>query len=283
MAFTRTSGGLVEKWRFHNVPTVWVEGPTDYYFYTPVAEGLACRFEAFHGLKNAGALVASLKKEDYPYLVILDGDYGILGKVKRPHRWVITLSRYSYENFLWEPEIINRVCLRYAQCGDEKDLVKASMDGAVEILEKEFLPVLILDVAARRMNPAPKILPDRIEQLLENQTSSKLDTSKLKSLVSKAEKAVDASIVANSKRDIEAFLKDRCISHVVRGRLLFGLLRRIFVQAVRRERSPKSTATEDVLLQMCSVEVWHHCREGDHKRLKRNFRTKLRELSSSYS
>lgn len=283
MAFTRTPRGLVEKWRFHKVPTVWIEGPTDFIFYAPVAEGLPCRFESFHGRENARALVDSLKEKNYPYLVILDGDYCILKKMKSIHRRVIMLSRYSYENFLWEPATINRVCLVYAQCGDQKDLVKASMDDAVEMLESKFLPALILDVAARRMNPAPKVLPSRIEPLLESQTSAKFASKKLFSLVNKAREKVDASSVAESERDIAAFLKGRCISHIVRGHYLFGLLRRIFVQAANKERGSKTNASDDALLQMFSDAIWRHCREGDHKRLKRNFRTKLRELSSSYS
>ena len=283
MAFTRTTGGLSEKWRFHNVPTVWVEGPTDLSFYAPISQGLPCRFEAFHGRKNAGALVAYLKEKNYPYLVILDGDYCILEKPKSPHRWVIILSRYSYENFLWEPEIINQVCLIHAQCGEQKDLVKARMHEAVQMLEKEFLPALILDVAARRMDPAPAVLPARIEPLLENQKTAKLDSSKLKSLVDNAGGKVNASSVADSKRKIAAFLKGHCISHIVRGHLLFGLLRCIFVQAANKERGSRMATADDVLLQMFSDAVWRHCGEGDHKRLKRNFRTKLRELSSSYS
>ena len=273
----------MEKWRFHKVPTVWIEGPPDFIFYAPVAEGLPCRFEAFHGRENARALIASLMEKNYPYLVILDGDYCILKKMKSPHRRVIMLSRYSFENFLWEPETINRVCLVYARCGDQKDLVTASMDKAVEMLESEFLPALTMDVAARRMNPAPRVLPRKIEPLLESQTSVKFDSSKLKSLINKAREKVDASSVADSERDLAAFLRGRCISHIVRGHFLFGLLRRIFVQAANKERGSKAIASDDALLQMFSDAIWRHCREGDHKRLKRNFRTKLRELSSSYS
>lgn len=283
MAFTRTPRGLSEKWRFQNLPTVWVEGQTDLYFYAPIAEGLPCRFEAFHGRKNAGALVTSLKEKNYPYLVILDGDYCILEKAKRPHRRVIILSRYSYENFLWNPEIINRVCLIHAQCGEQKDLVKARMLGVVRMLEEEFLPALILDVAARRMDPAPKVLPKRIEPLLKNQTTAKFDSSKLKALVDKARREVDTSSLADSERDIAAFLKVHCISHIVKGHLLFGLLRRIFVQAAKKERSSKIQTSDYVLLQLFSDAIWRHCKEGDHRRLKRNFRTKLRELSSFYS
>ena len=282
IVFSRTSGGLAEKWRFHNVPTVWVEGPTDFYFYSPIAEELPCRFEPFHGRKNARALITSLKEKNDPYLVILDGDYYILQNARRHHRRVIVLSRYSYENYLWDPEIINRVCLRFAQCGEEKDIIKAPMLGAVEMLEKEFLRALILEVAARRMDPAPKVLPDRIEVLLENQRSVKLNLSRLKGLVREAEKTVDTSIEAEAKRDIEAFLKCNCITHIVRGHLLFGLLRQIFFQVANKERGARMSASDEVLLQMFSEAVWRFSREGDHKRLKRNFRTKLRELSSLY-
>ena len=282
MAFTRTPRGLAEKWRFHRVPTVWVEGPTDLYFYQPIAENLPCRFQPFYGRQNAKVLIYSLKEKNYPYLVILDGDYDILKRTKTPHRRVIILPRYSFENFLWEPEVINRVCLRHAQCGDEKDLVKTPMRMAIKSLMKQFLPALILDVAARRMNPAPAVLPARIDPLLKNKTSAELDLSRLNSLVKKAKKEINTSSATESKSDVEAFLKHRCISHILNGHLLFGLLRRIFVQAADKERRSKSGTADGALYQLFSDAVWHYCREGDHKRLKRNFRTKLRELSSSY-
>ena len=283
MAFTRTPGGLAEKWQFHQVPTVWVEGKTDFYFYQPITENLPCRFESFHGRQNAKALIYSLKEKNYPYLVILDGDYDILKRTKTPHRRVIVLPRYSFENFLWEPEAMNLACLRYAQCGDKKDLMKTPMRMAIKSLTKQFLPALIFDVAARRMNPAPDVLPDRIDPLLKDQTSAELDLSKLNSLVKKAKKKINTSNATESKSDVETFLKHRCISHILNGHLLFGLLRRIFVQAVNKERGSKQPSTpDDALLQIFSGVVWRYCREGDHKRLKRNFRTKLRELSSSY-
>ena len=78
--FTRTPTGVVGKWRFYNVPTVWVEGPTDIYFYQPVLGDLACRIEPFHGSENAVALINELVGSDHPYVVILDGDYTILSR-----------------------------------------------------------------------------------------------------------------------------------------------------------------------------------------------------------
>ena len=282
MAFTRTSGGLAEKWRFHQMPTVWLEGPTDIIFYTPISDGLSCRFEPFHGRANAGALISALKEHDYPYLVVLDGDYSILNPKRSPHRRIIVLPRYSYENLLWEPYAINNACLRHAHCGDRKDLTVSAMAQAVLMFKKEFLPALVLDVAARRMETPPKVLPDHIEQLLQGQTAVTFDPDRLKAIVNKARKTVDAKFVKESKSDITSFLQSRCISHLIRGHLLFGLLRRIFVQAANKERGSKSVTADDALLQMFSDAVWRCCEEGDHKRLKRKFRSKLRELLPFY-
>lgn len=100
--FTRTPTGVVGKWRFYNVPTVWVEGPTDIYFYQPILADLSCRIEAFHGSDNAIALIAELTKYDHPYVVVLDGDYTILSRRRGLHKRLLILRRYSFENYLWE-------------------------------------------------------------------------------------------------------------------------------------------------------------------------------------
>ena len=282
MAFTRTSSGLAEKWRFHKEPTVWLEGPTDLFFYAPISDGISCRFQSFHGSANAKALISALKEHNYPYLVVLDGDYSILNPKRSPHRRVIVLPRYSYENLLWEPDAINTACLRHAHCGEKKDLTVSAMAQTVLMLKKEFLPALVLDVAARRMETPPNVLPDHIDELLHGKTTVTFNPDRLKEIVNKARKTVDAKFVKESKSDITSFLQDRCISHLIRGHLLFGLLRRIFLQAANKERGSKSVSPNNALLQMFSDAVWRCCKEGDHKRLKRKFRSKLRELLPFY-
>jgi len=279
MAFTRTASGMAEKWRFHQVPTVWVEGPTDLFFYPPISTGIPCRFEAFHGCENARALICALKENDYPYLVVLDGDYSVLERKRSPHRRVVVLPRYSFENFLWEPAAINTACLRHARCGDQKDLVVNEMEKIVRTLNKELLPAIILDVAARKMDTAPDVLPDRVEPLLKNATSTEFDGARLKALVKRAKTEVDKKFARDSATRVRSFLQERCISHLIAGHLLFGLLRRTFVQAANKERGSKSVTADDALLQMLSDAVWKSCRVGDHKWLKRNFRSKLRKLT----
>ena len=282
MAFTRTPGGLAEKWRFHQVPTVWLEGHTDIFFYEPISYGLSCRFEPFHGSANARALISALKKHDYPYLVVLDGDYTILNPKRSPHRRVIVLPRYSYENLLWEPYAINMACLRHARCGDQKDLTVSAMAQTVFMLKKEFQPALVLDVAARRMKSSPKVLPKGIESLLHGQNAVTFDPARLKAMVNKAQRTVDVKFIKEAHSSITSFLQDRCISHLIKGHLLFGLLMRIFVQAANKERGSNSALTKDAALQMFSDAVWRYCKKGDHKRLKHDFRSKLRKLLPCY-
>ena len=278
MAFTRTPSGLAEKWRFHEIPTIWIEGDTDLYFYEPISHGLSCRFEPFHGYKNAQALIDALRAKNYPYLVILDGDYSILKRSRSPHRRVIRLPRYSYENLLWEPEAINKACLRHARCGDSKDLVKKEMSATVRSLKTDIHPALVLDVAARRMDSPPSVLPERVDRLLiKSQTRVDFEPAELKKLIHAAKHEVDADLAKEARREINAFLRERCISHLIPGHFLFGLLRRIFVQAADRERGAKSMSADGALLQLLSDAVWEFCTDGDHQRLKRNFRSKLRE------
>ncbi len=284
VVFTRTPGGLAQKWRFYNVPTIWVEGPTDKYFYGPIFDDISHRIEAFYGRQNSKKLILSLKKYDYPYLVVLDGDYSILRRPRITHQQVIILPRYSVENFLWEPNAINQACLRHTQCSNQKDLVITSMKSIINNIKTELLDTIVFDVAARRMKTSPAVLPKRIEPLLKkNGANTDFKTSFIKDLVKKAREEVDAEYVEEVEREVSKFLKTRCISHLINGHLLFGLLRRVFLRAAKKEKRSNSVISDDFLMQLLADAVWRHCRSGDHNNLRKNFRRKLRKLVLEYS
>lgn len=282
MAFTRTPGGLAEKWRFHQIPTIWVEGPTDIFFYEPICDSLNCRLQAFHGLENAEALVRGLVEHDYPYLVILDGDYRVLKPARSPHRCIIVLARYSFENYLWENEPINRACLRHAQCGDKKDLVGIEMDRIAKHLACELLQAVALDVAARRSPSSPAVLPERIEQLLVDHTRPDIDPAKVAKLVAAVEAHLDPKIVREAKEDVRKFLADRCITHLLRGHLVFGVLRRIFLRAAANESGKNCQIPNDALTQLLADIVWRRAKSEDHRALKRKVRYVIRRLIPHY-
>jgi hypothetical protein len=278
MAFTRTPGGLAEKWRFHQVPTIWVEGPTDIFFYEPICESLKCRLEAFHGVENAEALVNGLVDHDYPYLVILDGDYRILKPARSPHRCVIVLARYSFENFLWEKEPVNQACLRHAQCGDKKDLVATELDQVAKHLTSELLRAVVLDVAARRSPSPPAVLPDHIEQLLLHHSRPEIDPAKVVKLVSSVEAHLDPKVVREAQEDVRQFLAARCITHLLKGHLVLGALRRVFLRAASNESGRNCQIPNDALTQLLADIVWRRAKSEDHRALKRKVRSVVRKL-----
>lgn len=282
MSFTRTPGGLAEKWRFHQVPTIWVEGPTDIYFYEPVTENLPCRMEAFQGCNNAEALIKALVDHDYPYLVILDGDYEILKQSKSPHRCVLILARYSFENFLWESDAVNRACLRHARCGETKDLAGAEMERVTKHLKKELLHVVALDIAARRSPAPPAVLPDAMEQLALDNSGPDLDPAKIAAVVATVEPQLDPAEIAAAKADVRCFLANRCITHLIKGHFILGILRRLFLRAAESESGTRSSLPYDAFTQILADMVWRRVQSEDHKRLKRTIRTKTRRLLSSY-
>jgi len=282
MSFTRTPGGLAEKWRFHQVPTIWVEGPTDIFFYEPITEKLPCRMEAFHGCNNAESLVQALVDHDYPYLVILDGDYEVLRKSRSPHRCVLILARYSFENFLWEQDPVNRACLRHARCGENKDLAGAEMERVAKHLKKDLLHVVALDIAARRSPSPPAVLPDAMEQLAQNNLTPDLDPAKIAAVIASVEPQLDAAQVRAAKAEVRAFLANRCITHLLKGHLILGILRRLFLRSAENESGIKSSLTPDAFTQILAEMVWRRNQSDDHKRLKRAIRTKTRKLVSCY-
>ncbi len=270
------------KWRFHQVPTIWVEGPTDIFFYEPITDGIPCRIEAFHGAENARALVQALVDHDHPYVVILDGDYEILKPSPNPHRCVLVLPRYSFENFLWEHVSVNRACLRHARCGENKDLVGAEMQRVTQHLKQALLHAVALDIAARRSPSPPAVLPDKIENLLLDHSRPDVDPEKVAALVAVVEGQLDPKAVEAAQTEVKGFLRDRCITHLLKGHLVLGVLRRIFLRAAAKESGSNTSIPNDALTQILADMVWRHCQSNDHKLLKRAVRSETRNLISRY-
>ena len=274
--FTRTSSGLVEKWRFYGLPTVWVEGPTDIIFFTAISRKLPCRFEAYGGRENAVALIAGLRTHDYPYVVVRDGDYEILNRTRAPHGRVLLLPRYSMENLLWEPPAVDEACRRYSRCGEDRDLVSVGMQDAEMMIARDLLAAVILDVAARRVPSGPKVLPARIDAVLRGKRGTQVDAVGVERIVGSVEKRIDRGAVRGARKDVERFVEQRPLVHLLKGHLVLGLLRRVFLDAARKEGRKGRGIEDDVIVQVVSDAVWAHCRGGDHLRIRRNFRRKVR-------
>lgn len=274
--FTRTSSGLVEKWRFYGMPTVWVEGPTDIIFFAAISRKIYCRFEAYGGRENAVALIAGLKTHDYPYVVVRDGDYEILNRRRAPHGRVLVLPRYSMENLLWEAPGVDEACRRYSRCGEGKDLVSVGMRDTETMIARDLLAAVILDVAARRMPSSPRVLPARIDAVLRGKWGTQVDPVRVEGIVGSVKERIDEGAQRGARRDVERFVEQRPLVHLLKGHLVLGLLRRVFLDAARKEGRKGRGIEDDVLVQVVSDGVWATCRGGDHLRVRTEFRRKIR-------
>lgn len=281
--FTRTPTGLVGSRYFFQKPIVWVEGPTDIYFYEPVIGNLNCAIKVFYGSTNAAALINGLTYDafDYPYAVILDGDYSILTRRKSVHRWVIVLKRYSFENYLWERSSLNRSCLKHAQCGDQDDVLGAEFDRIEADLLSKMREAIELDIAARRCNPAPKVIPERVDSLLIRSDSPDICPNRVAKIVAKAKAEIDSDILRRAKSDVHSFLQSGRISWLLNGHVLFGIIQRVFTQTTTRVRRKKVVLNDDGLTQLLAEMVWRTVPSDEHRRLRRKLVTVVRELNSS--
>ena len=115
MRFDQTEQGKINRYLFCQDPLVWVEGVSDIPFYGHALAAGSCTILAAEGKSECIKLADAIKKHDLPYVVIMDGDYGILERRKPDHRWVVHLDRNSIENYLFEKDLVQHVCLGYVR------------------------------------------------------------------------------------------------------------------------------------------------------------------------
>ena len=109
MEFSRSESGIENRDLFY-LPKilVYVEGQTDFPFYEEVLRNYNYYLKAQGGKEEGKKLANALIRKDLPYVVVLDGDYGILDSTRSKHRRVVILHRYSFENYLFEKEPIEK-------------------------------------------------------------------------------------------------------------------------------------------------------------------------------
>lgn len=283
--FTRTPAGIVGSRYFFPNPIVWVEGPTDIYFYEPVVGHLNCDIKPFHGSSNAKALIDGLSDNnyDYPYAVVLDGDYSILNQKRSPHRWVIVLRRYSFENYLWEKSSLNRSCLKHAQCGEGDDVISTEFDKIEIDLLTKMREAIELDVAARRSDPAPKVIPSRIEALLTRPDSTDICPTKVSGVVAKAKTALNDKLIEQVSSEVQSYLLTAKISWLLNGHVLFGIIQRVFTKITTEIRGKKVLLNDDALIQLLSEMVWRSIPSKEHRRLRNKLVSVVREMNRASS
>ena len=108
ISFSRTPPGLAAEHLFYSEILVYVEGYTDIPFYNEVLQNYSCRIISKNGKSECKKFATLLEQGNYPYVVVLDGDYDILESTRSLHRRIVWLHRHSFENYLLEEEPVEK-------------------------------------------------------------------------------------------------------------------------------------------------------------------------------
>lgn len=277
MTFQRTDSGLISKYLFYQIPLIWVEGGTDIPFYDRIVGGCPCRFEDAGGKSECQKLATAVVENDYPYVVVIDGDYDILEKKRSNHRRVVVLHRHSCENYLFEKEPVEQVCRSYAKVGSDEEIVGNIFEELINYMESELLELTILDVAHYRADTGYQVLPKRIDPLLEPRKELKFSCSQIEGRCNECRNNICQDNIDEARALVAKFLMQRRFADLLPGHLVFGILRRLIINAVKRKIRHKPNIDNQGLMILLSTEVWNLVPTRDHESLRRRLRRAIRE------
>ena len=271
MSFSRTDSGLAAEHLFYQEILVYVEGPTDIIFYDTILQNYRHRIKAKRGREECKKLAEALVQGNYPYVVILDGDYEILEHTRSNHRRVIFLHRYSFENYLFEETLIEQFCRERVHLENSlEELPSSKFREVVEDTELKFKELIVLDIAHQRSNTGYDVLPNKPDRFLKPRKSVNFRDNEIEQCVEAAQ-CIDKQSIDNAKTLVEQFLRKRRFIDLLPGHFAFGIMMRLIINTIDR-----TISDEDIRVPL-SKEVWMLVKTPDHNSLKRRLRRAVRE------
>ena len=273
ISFSRTHPGLAAEHLFYSEILVYVEGHTDIPFYNEVLQNYSCRIKSKNGKSECEKFATLLEQGNYPYVVVLDGDYEILESARSPHRRIVWLHRHSSENYLLEEEPVEKFRHYRAPLEDSLDRLPSSFREIATDTEQKFKELLILDVAHQRAKTGYKVFSKAPDQLFAGSKTVDFNNSEIKKLLNEATLGIDEQSIENARTLVQDFLKEHRFIDLLPGHFAFGIIRRWINYTVNvRQR----ILEEDIRVYL-STEVWRLVKTRDHDSLKRRLRSAVRE------
>ena len=276
-AFTRTTNGKISQYKFHRNTLVWVEGTTDYPFFEPITRSMACSLRCAGGREECDKLAHAMIADDLPYVVIKDGDYGILDDETSRHRRYVVLARYSIENYCAEPQLVETVCRTCSNGALGGAELRDRFCRLLEEVERSLKALVIYDVAVQRNEDAnKKVLPRNVMEILAQTTPSILDTGRIDAMRRDLDEALGLEFKEEAEELVGAFLSERRFVDVLKGHLVFGLVRWFILGELRRA-GIKATLDNRVLRAWLGVELWQMKKSDDHITLREHVEAAVRD------
>ena len=274
--FTRTPEGQVAKYLFYREALLWVEGPTDIPFFAAALEG-ACRIECAGGKENCHAIVTALIESSLPYVVVIDGDYDILFRKRSAHRRLIHLRRYSSENYLCEKEALEAVCRMLARVGPGEPLC-SDIDARISAISGSLKRLITLDAAHVFLKTGRRALPASAEEILNKTPSCEVSAQKIQDLEFRGSTGILPSHEHRMEDLVELYCSTRRPIDLLRGRICFGILRRLVIAGCCEKSGRGPQIDNDALRALLVTAVWSiRPRPRDHQALVRKLRASLRD------
>ncbi len=264
--FNRTETGLINKYLFYPEPIIWVEGSDDFPFYMPILERLECRIESAGGKPECRKLADALVEKDYPFVVILDGDYDILENKTSPHQRVLILDKYAIENYLFERRLVQSVCSKYLGTEERGAEIGELFDQLESDIRNNLYDLVILDILNYRMGTGREIFPDHADSVINIRTAHCIP-ERIQSIYTAIMKDFQSDAITNLRDIVDAFLTGRRFSDLVRGHFIFGIVRHFVIGCVKKMKGQKPNLDNDSLLIMLSLEIWNIIPSDSHTRL----------------
>ncbi len=266
--FNRTSSGQAAKFNFYQKALLWVEGPSDVVFYGAMLGPTDFRIEAAGGKEECLKLVENLLEKDLPFAVAIDGDYDILLRCRNRHRRAVHLRRHSIENYLFELDLLTEVC-RDLLC---ISTISADLDAEFQMLESylesELLELIELDVASF-LQGGNRMLPRRIESILESGDEIIFNVDRTQALLNKSRAAAVGAEKANAKKLLHQFLLTNRFVFILPGHYLFAIQRRLIAAILKRKKHSGPKIGDHELLVLLATKVWKGRLDRDHSKIRR--------------
>ena len=273
ISFSRTPSGLAAEYLFYSEVLVYVEGYTDIPFYSEVLQGYNCRIISKHGKPECEKFAILLEQGNYPYVVVLDGDYEILESSRSPHRRIVWLHRHSFENYLFEEDPIEKFRHYRAPLEDSLDRLPSSFREIAADTEQTFKELLILDVAHQRAKTGCKVLPKAPDQFFSGPKTADFQDIRIQERCSEATLGIEEQSVEEARTLVQDFLQGHRFIDLLPGHFALGIIRRWVNYTV----NAKPNVLEDEIRVFLSTEIWRSVKTRDHDSLKRRLRSAVRE------
>ena len=242
MEFVRTPKGQAATHLFIRLPLVWVEGPSDIPFYEGILKGV-CRLESAGGRTNCEILARDVLENDTPHVVIIDGDYDVLTRVRSEHRRVVRLARYGMENYLAENVVIDRVVGQFAR----EQYVQGPVREFEELREGAhlFLPHVAFDIAGQKSGLSSRGVPKHCQGIVCAGKPYVPDKDLLRRWSRRYCRGASFSDLVAARRTLKRFCARGRLLDIVPAHLIISLLHRCLCAAIVRTTGKKKSGRMD--------------------------------------